>query len=372
MRKQNHTIKFIPHYLCALTMFAALLQAQRAVASDLCNPPNMIPQPACDMDSFYGEPPRQIPNGWSPFILAGDPMFVNDPHSFFGTGTLRITSNNSAPLKAGIFTQVNVNPGSGYRASVAWAAPNAPTDVWGRQLGLDPTGGTDPNSPNVVWGPIHYGDGRFVNYPNGEGPNIDVKARAAGGTMTVFFLADLRRVEGSNLIYVDVVSLFPDDSAPAAPAPVEPTATNTAEPAPQPAAPEVSLSAASAAAAPAPEVVQVAAQAKEALPMFVGATEAPTPVATDTPLPIPTETATPIPTDTPTAVATNTPLPTPTWTPWPTSLPASALSLMGAQTELLRLTQSSSQRTLMMLSGLGMIGSLLTGSLLWQLRRKKY
>lgn len=367
MRKQYLPIKLFPRTLCALAILAALFHTQLAVASDLCNPPNMIPQPACDMDSFYGEPPRQLPNGWSPFILSGDPMFVNDPHSFFGTGTLRITSNNSSPLKAGIFTQVNVNPGSGYRASVAWAAPNAPSDAWGRQLGLDPTGGTDPNSPNVIWGPIHYGDGRFVNYPNGEGPNIDVKARASGGTMTVFFLADLRRVEGSNLIYVDVISLFPDESAPAAAAPVEPTATNTAEPAPQAAPQEVSISAASVAAAPQPEIVQ----AKEALPMFVGATEAPTPVATDTPLPTPTETVTPIPTDTATPVPTQTSLPSPTWTPWPTNMPVSSLTLMGAQTELLRLTQNSSQRSLMTLSGMGFIGALLTGGLLWQLRRKK-
>ncbi|MFN8445817.1 MAG: hypothetical protein U0175_33815 [Caldilineaceae bacterium] len=366
MRKQHCTIKFIPRYLCALTILAALFHTQQAIASDLCNPPNLIPQPACDMDSFYGEPPRQLPNGWSPFILSGDPMFVNDPHSFFGTGTLRITSNNSAPLKAGIFTQVNVNPGSGYRASVAWAAPNAPSDAWGRQLGIDPTGGTDPNSPNVIWGPIHYGDGRFVNYPNGEGPNIDVKARAIGGTMTVFFLADLARIEGSNLIYVDVISLFPDESAPSAPAPVAPTATNTAEPAPQPAPQEVNISAASVEAAPV-----AVAEAKQALPMFVGATEAPTPVATDTPLPTPTETVTPIPTETPTLFPTQTSPPTPTWTPWPTSVPIGALTLMGAQTELLRLTQNSSQRSLMMLSGLGFIGSLLTGGLLWQLRRKK-
>ena len=69
------------------------------------------------------------------------------------SGTLRITSNNNSPLKAGIYTQVQVNPGAGYRASVAWAAPNFPTDAWGRQLGIDPTGGTDPNGRTVIWGP---------------------------------------------------------------------------------------------------------------------------------------------------------------------------------------------------------------------------
>ncbi len=348
----------------ALVIAVLLLHTPKVLfASDLCNPPNLIPQPDCDFDNFYGEPPRQVPNGWTAYVISGDPSFVNDPHSFFGSGTLRIMSNNSTPLKAGIYTQVNVNPGSGYRASVAWAAPNAPTDAFGRQLGIDPTGGTDPNSPNVVWGPLFYGDGRITNRPPGEGPNLDVTARATGGTLTVFFLADLRYVEGANLIYVDVIALYPDESAPAAAAPVEPTATNTPVPAPVEAAPAPEVAIAAAA-------VQEAAPPPQQLQQFEGVAEQPTPVATDTPLPTPTETATAIPTNTPTALPTDTPLPTMTWTPWPTAAPINALTVVGAQTEILRIATSGSDRALTLLGTGSLLGSLLLGSALWWMRRR--
>ena len=122
--------------LLLLVLFLSLSHAP-LYASDPCNPPNQIPQPVCDMDSFHGDPPRQVPDGWSEFVIYGEPSFMNDPHSFFGSGTLRIWSNGGT-FKAGIFTQVNVTPGAGYRASIAWGAPNAP-DTIGRQLGTDLT-----------------------------------------------------------------------------------------------------------------------------------------------------------------------------------------------------------------------------------------
>ncbi|MEZ4731702.1 MAG: hypothetical protein R3E79_31675 [Caldilineaceae bacterium] len=276
-------------------------------ASEPCNPPNLIPQPVCDMDSFHGEPPRQVPDGWSEFVIYGEPAFMNDPHSFFGSGTLRIWSSGGT-FKAGIFTQVNVTPGAGYRASIAWGAPNAP-DTFSRQLGIDPTGGGDPNSPNIIWGPTHWGEGRILNYPPGQGPNIDVRARAVNGTVTVFFVTDHPTSTGDNLIYVDAIALYPDESASAVEvpavkeAPVEiPTDTPVA----------------------APAVVEQAAAAAVVLPptpMPPTATATPTPTATPPP------TVTPTATNSPTPTATPSPTPTATWTPWPTATPAQSAVL---------------------------------------------
>ena len=311
-------------------------------ASEFCEPPNLIPRPVCDMDNFHGSPPRQIPDGWTEFVLAGDPTFMNDPHSYFGSGTLRIWSNGGT-FKAGIYTQVNVTPGAGYRASIAWGAPNAP-DHFGRQLGIDPTGGTDPNSPNIIWGPMHWGEGRFLNYPPGEGPNIDVRARAVNGTITVFFLTDHPSSTGDNLIYIDVISLFPDESAPAVMIP--PTDTPTPEPA------------------------VVAAQIP---PTAVPPTATFTPTPTDTPTAIPTDTPTatftPTPTDTPTAT------PTATWTPWPTAEPTEPLSFMNASYN--DLTQNAivvardlQPTGLLLLSALSFGGAGLCAGSLWWLRKR--
>jgi hypothetical protein len=306
--------------LLALALSTGLLIAyiRPAYASQPCEPPNIIPQSVCDMDSFYGDRPRQGPVGWTIFVLAGEPDFYQDDHTFFGGPNLTIWSNGGT-FKAGIYTQVPVTPGAGYRASISWGAPNAP-DLFGRQLGIDPTGGTDPNAPTVIWGPMHWGEGRILNYPPPD-VNIDIKARAVGETMTVFFLTDHPNSSGDNLILVDAIALYPDESAPAA---IAVAPTNTPEPptaTPEPvveAAPDANLAAGDLGAAALAEAAPAdAALAFEAAPV---ATDTPTAPPTATPLPTDTPTATPSPTPT----ATFTPLPTATWTPWPTVTPEDA------------------------------------------------
>lgn len=329
--------------------------ATSASASDLCNPPNVIPQITCDMDAFSGSPPRQLPVGWNAFVLAGDPTFMEDHHTYFGGSNLTITSG--APFKAGIYTQVAVTPGAGYRASIAWGAPNQP-DLFSRQLGLDPTGGADPNAPTVIWGPTHWGEGRMLNYPPPD-VNIDIKARALGGTMTVFFLTDHpQSAAPDDLILVDVIGLYPDDSAPAVDLPPAP------EPLPEPViepAPIVE-------SAP---VVEVAAA--EVAPVVVAAA----PLPTDTPTATPTATATETPTAMPTATSTATPtytptpLPTATWTPLPSATPAPVLSVEKAQTQAVTLARAADQRSLVLLSGFSFGGAMIFGGSWGWLRRRR-
>ena len=260
----------------------AILHARAATASEPCNPPNVIPREVCDFDSFRGSPPREIPNGWTEVVLSGDPEFSQHTDTFYGPPSLMVRSIGGT-FKVAIYTQVNVTPGAGYRASISWGAPNAP-DTFGRQLGIDPTGNTDPNAPTVVWGPMHWGPARILNYPPPD-VNIDVRARAVSDTMTVFFLVDHPQSTGDNLIFIDALALYPDESAPAAAAP-PPTDTPT----------------------PAPVVIAAAPLPTD------------TPVPTASPTPLPTATATPSPTATATPTFTPSPSPTftPTWTPLPT------------------------------------------------------
>jgi len=321
----------------------ALATANPALASDPCNPPNVIPQEVCDMDSFYGSPPRQLPVGWNAFVLSGDPNFYQDQHTFFGGFNLTIASTN--PFKAGIYTQVNVTPGAGYRASISWGAPNVP-DLFGRQLGIDPTGGTDPTAATVIWGPMHWGEGRILNYPPPD-VNIDVRARAVGETMTVFFLTDHPRSAADDLILIDVIALYPDDSAPAIELP--PTVT------------------------PAPTVaVQVAAAPPEtqALPVVDPPTATATPSASPTPPATATDTATPTATPSPIPTQTPTPLPTATWTPLPSATPVPVLSVQKAQNGVAMMARSVDERGFIVLSGFGFLGALVFGGSWLRLRRR--
>lgn len=333
----------------ALALLASGLFPHPAYASEPCETGgNVIPKAVCDFDQFTGSVPRQVPVGWTPFILSGDLTYMQDVDTMWDPPALRMWSNGGT-FKAGIYTQVSVVPGQGYRASVSWAGPNAP-DTFGRQLGIDPTGGTDPNAPTVVWGPVHFGPGRILNYTNGRGPNIDVKARALSDTVTVFFLVDHPRSTGDNLIFVDVIALYPDESAPALPAPV---ATDT----------------------PVPPPVVAAAQAP-------AATATPFPTATwtptATPLPTDTPTLTPTPTNSPTATPSPTATATATWTPWPTATaaapaqspaPTSGLEATAAAA-VQPLRQTVGRQGLLLLSGLSFLGIVLSGgSLLWLRRR---
>lgn len=181
---------------------------------------------------------------------------------------------------------VSITPGAGYRASIAWGAPNSPS-TFGRQLGIDPTGGTDPFAPSVVWGPEHFGDGHILNYPPPD-VNIDVKARAVSETITVFFKVNHPQSTGDNLIFVDAIALYPDESAPATIVTPIPAPTNT----------------------PKPVIVATLPTNTQIPPTF-------TPTPTNTP------TATPTPTP------TFTPTPTLTWTPWPSATPERENGLLG-------------------------------------------
>jgi hypothetical protein len=312
---------------------------------------NVIPKEVCDFDSFYGSPPRQLPNGWQAFILSGDLTYMQDVDTYWGPPALRMWSNGGT-FKAGIYTQVRVTPGAGYRASISWGGPNAP-DHFGRQLGIDPTGGTDPNAPTVIWGPMHFGPGRILNYTNGRGPNIDVRARAQSETITVFFLVDHPTSTGDNLIFVDAIALYPDESAPALD-PSTPTPAPTNPPATEP--PVAAL---------------------RVVPVEPTATWTPQPTATPTITPTPTETPTPTATPSPTPSPTATP--SPTWTPWATATPGIVININdsasggieGLRTLADDMARQRGRNGLLLIGLVGLSGASLCGSSLWWLRRRQ-
>lgn len=330
----------ISNVLIWSSMLACLLKFQPLqAASEPCSPPNVIPASVCDFDSFRGSPPRQIPNGWTEFILSGDPTFMQDEDTYWGPPSLRIWSNGGT-FHVGIYTQVRVTPGTGYRASIAWGAPNSPS-TFGRQLGIDPTGGTDPNGPNVIWGHEHFGAGRILNYPPPD-VNIDVKARAQSETMTVFFKVNHPSSTGDNLIFIDAIALYPDESAPTGG--------------------EMRVAA-----------VPTEAAAQEAI---VRPTNTPipptfTPLPTSTPTATPTATATSTPTSTATPSPTNTSTPTATWTPWPTVTPEeNNLAAMRLESFASNYARQFSPGVLVLSAYFGIAGSILSGGLLFWNRRR--
>ena len=278
--------------LPTLFLVAALLW--QPVGADSHNP-CLIPGNLtfnCGFDTFvdhdWNGKRLQVPQGWWYFVLDGDLDFRPADDTYWGAPSLWLLSDG-VPFTAGIYQEVKVTPGVVYLADAGWAAATRPD--FERKIGLDPTGGTDPLAPSVIWGPSEWGINSW--------PNLTVSARATGPKMTVFVWVLHSTTYGNDWIFIDAVGLWPDPNQPVVTmTPTSPPPTATRKP-------------------PAKTATPLPPTAT-ATPTDVPPTPTPTETATATPTEPPTDT--PIPTDTPTPSVTPTPLP-PTDTPPPTRTP---------------------------------------------------
>jgi hypothetical protein len=264
-------------FLAATALLIAALSS--AEAQDPCEDPGNLTF-NCQFDTFdYVPPYGAVASGWTAFV-----EFAVQTPAFNSAGETPLAPAQEIfsawlPYTAGIYQQVQVTPGVAYVAAIGWA-PYASYDdhggrnsgqFIGRKVGIDPSGGTDPTSPGVVWSPEVWDE------LGGVFPQLRVSAVAQSQTITVFVRANNPQSHGNDKIWFDAVTLIVDPNQPAAtPTPLPPSPTPTSQP----------------------------------------------PTATAT---LPPPTATPSPTDTPSPTATATPepteTPTPTDTPTPTSSP---------------------------------------------------
>lgn len=249
----------------------------------------------------------QVANGWQPWYrTGGGSTAINARPEYLPAPPTRVRSGSGAQEyntffathTAGVYQRVPVSAGTELRFSVwVWVWSSAtfdnpdvsegPNDVQ-VSLGIDPTGGIDASSPNVVWSErVEFYD---------EYRELSVVAAASGPNVTVFVRSEAQNFIGTSNIYLDDAGLFPVGEVPsqppsAIPSPtpgqLEPTQEGTRTPSPTPLATNTP-----------PPVYTVP-------PSFTPAITIP---PTSTPIP----SATPIPTTPP--APTNTPLP-PTATP---------------------------------------------------------
>jgi hypothetical protein len=138
-----------------------------------------LQNPNMECSAGFGAPEGMygtVPSGWGFFILDGWPNIESTQRHFAGdcrTGWVehiegvdswaflsQDTDSVGRPFDAGIYQQVSVTQGKGYSFS-GWLVSECGGSYSGnyctgetymaKMLGLDPYGGTDPLSPNVVW-----------------------------------------------------------------------------------------------------------------------------------------------------------------------------------------------------------------------------
>lgn len=233
-------------------------------------------------DTQYGS----VADGWDPFIYDGAaPRFQwvgneqIDPN-----GSQQIVS--SGTFDAGVLQTVrNLQPNAyyGFRlgyslAAKSYSGPNVRVSTIGRKVGVDPFGGTDPKSPNVIWGPDLFDGNAALNRPEMQ---LVFAARSANATI---FLRAIARdgSSGENRVWLDAVCMQAQtDMGLATPPPPTPTSV-----APTATVPPTQV----AAVRPASPVRPTSTRAP---------TLTPTPPNTPTPAATPTRTGTPTPSPTP-------------------------------------------------------------------------
>ena len=225
-------------------------------------------------------PLGEIGEGWEYSIRSGQPALDHSTFDRLHGNTAQRIWTDGVPFGCSIYQRVEgVTPGVAYVAAVDWAAISPSMDAnIGRRVGIDPFGGTDPSSINVVWSSSLWTWGHDFSA-------LRVSALAQAPAITVFVYVDVPSSAGKDEAFIDLVRLEVD--------PTQPTATSTQVP-------------------PSPTPTS------------------PPPTATSTPLP-PTET--PSPTDTPLPTGTATTLPTDTAVPTDTRTPTSTSTTTPGATE---------------------------------------
>jgi hypothetical protein len=335
-----------------MLLFAGLIVLALVVSpvasDDSCGHPGNLTY-NCNFGNFVDRGSgNSTPDGWWPWVMMGSPAFDRDDHgSAPGAPAQRIWSDGGV-WTAGLYQSVEVAPAKWYEARIDWAAPNVPGIE--RRVGIDPSGGSDPASPRVVWGASSWEQVRM--------PDLWVTAFAQGPTVTIFVWTHHGMSYGADQVFLDAVTLVErsDLSAPtASPQPPSPTPTRrpptaTAKPVP-----------------PSPT-----------------ATEPPTAVPTETETPLPTPTETPTASPTPTWTATPSPLPptdTPTSTPPPTLTPLAVARVVRTppvNSPMMMVEPSArqgvpGQRVLLYVAAAALVGALFLGAMvlaLWIRSRK--
>lgn len=294
-----------------LFFISAILPPSTSLAQDfpdVCQQPENI-LPNCNFDSGLDH--------WQTFIETGSANFSvlqggGGCHAPLCPAAYIVTNDH---FVGGLYQQVPVTPGNNYYANIVWlvfdslandeAVHNATGGI-GRRIGIDPFGGTDSRSPNVVWSTDNWrNDCKICNIEY-------VTVTAQADTITVFLRLDdtwkVRAAEkgfpvppSDDQFWIDDIGLKQVGEAAAviqAPSPTETPIPQPPTDTPAPALPTDTPLPPTETAKPEIEIAQVDTPTPEPEPPTA------TPTNTDTPPPPPptlTPSSTPSPTTTPRA-----------------------------------------------------------------------
>ncbi|MBI5030213.1 MAG: hypothetical protein HZB51_06780 [Chloroflexi bacterium] len=184
---------------------------------------------------------------WQPFAIKGSPRFEWVDNEKWDANGAQYFWSDSVPFDAGIYQTVGgLQPNNYYRFRIGYSHArldpgNAKNEIhpsMGRQVGVDPFGGTDAQSPNVLWGPSIFNSAAGMNPPE-----LTMTFAARADKATMYFRGIFNGAQGRAKVWFDVACMEAATDMPTATAPA-PTATSTLTPtAPRPTAPRAAAAA---------------------------------------------------------------------------------------------------------------------------------
>lgn len=198
------------------------------------DPKNLVTNGTMGPD-HHDTPFGTVADGWDPFVFGGSPPNFRwvDNEQIDPGGSQQIYTSDT--FDAGVMQTVhNLQPGTQYwfrlgysLAAKSYNGPNVRVDSIGRKVGVDPFGGTDSHSPNIIWGPDFFDGGPAVNIY----PAMYMVFPARSPNATIFLRAIARdNSGGENRVWLDAVCMEARPDLPTVPiqptpVPLPPTAT---------------------------------------------------------------------------------------------------------------------------------------------------
>ncbi len=175
--------------LLALAVFMAFMPTRVLALTIPCalDPNNRI----VNGSMIAAEPDQGVAANWHSFIINGAPIFehtILEDYERNGSGSQYIWQDRY-PFDAGIYqTVTGLTPGAYYHTWLGFALAaydpgdqvNHRNNLIGRQIGVDPAGGTDPLAPTILWSHVIY-DGKPAN--DLAELNLTFAAQAANATI---------------------------------------------------------------------------------------------------------------------------------------------------------------------------------------------
>ncbi|MEQ8673374.1 MAG: LysM peptidoglycan-binding domain-containing protein [Aggregatilineales bacterium] len=238
MKREIHPYRYVLLLLISiLVLSGGVVQAQA---------PNLLENPGFENPYVDrgGNPARMVAQGWTPWHVqatVGQASYQNQQPEYVQTApnSLRVRNGNNAQHyfsyfathQGGVFQRVTgITPGTEMRFDVyayVWSSTFSDGEDSDRpggvivQVGIDPTGGTDGTSTNIVWSlPAEQYDA-YRNYA--------ISATAASNAVTVFVRSQVSVAVENNHIYLDdaTLAVSTDQSNPIPTNTSQPAATNT-------------------------------------------------------------------------------------------------------------------------------------------------